>query len=228
MSPSAGGSVLFGAKEIHPLPSYLWKVPPGKPSHSLCELPSRLQEAVSRRVVTGVLRQIKERFPDDFARLKDRVVMIRALSRDEFDSGTRGWWHGRKVWALYRDVDPFTLSEEIRLNWDETACGIVELPECSWVTEDGLAANAAHEFGHACTLNEDVEKRQAPLEEWGREAAADWYAYRWGFGRLIGKTRRTRELGHHGAGPGQTVELEFDGRRIAYRLGRDFVYRGVE
>ena len=56
---------------------------------------------------------------------------------------------------------------------DEWGCGIVELPEASWVTERDLAAHAAHEFSHACTLQTDIARKKASEEEWESEAAAD-------------------------------------------------------
>src|SRR4051812_12509330 len=112
-----------------PLPSDLWRVPPGRATHFLCGLPSRMRESSSRRVVRRVLRCIEDGFPADFARLRDRVVMIRPLSADAFAAGTRGEWLGRTGWAVYRDADHAALPREILDRMDECVCGIVELPE---------------------------------------------------------------------------------------------------
>jgi hypothetical protein len=85
----------------------------------------------------------------------------------------------------YAEANFFTLPRKIRDNWEEWIDGIVELPEVGQVSESYLKALAAEELGHACTRLVDIERRHAPYDEWGSEAAADWYAYRWGFRSLM-------------------------------------------
>jgi hypothetical protein len=217
----------FGAPwQSRRVPPDLWAVAPGRPTNLVCGLPSRLRQLASRQVIARVLRQIKRRFPNHFARLSNRVVMIRPLSKAEFAKRTVGEWHGRTGWAAYREIDPVTIPGAVRDRMDEVVCGIVELPEVGWVTEEVLAASAAHEFGHACTRQTDIERRRAPEDEWGSEAAADWYAYKWGFGSLIARARKTRDFGHHGPGPGEVAHLEYTGR--SYRLSRNFVYHLID
>jgi hypothetical protein len=152
--------------------------------------------------------------------------MIRPLSADAVESGTRGEWLGRTGWAVFRDADPATLPPEVLDGMDECLCGIIELPEATCVTDDDLAAFAAHEFGHACTRLSDIAARHAPDGEFGTEAAADWYAYKWGFGRLIARTRKARAFGHHGPGPGQIIHTDYS--EESFRLSRNFVYQRVE
>ena len=87
-----------------------------------------------------------------------------------------------------------------------------------------LASTLAHEFGHACSRWEDLERRQAPSDEWASELTADWYAYKWGFGRLIARQRKTRDHLHHGPGPGETCELgQLDRSMRRFRVTRSFV-----
>ena len=104
-----------------------------------------------------------------------------------------------------------------------------------YVLEDqppaSLVAVVAHELGHACTMFSDLWRRFAPgtpLDDgWAREFAADWYAYKWGFGRALARHRKERDWMHHGPGPGQTFTQEFDGVEYAFRVTRSFVVRPV-
>ncbi len=89
--------------------------------------------------------------------------------------------------------------------------------------QEDLIATTAHELGHACTQEEDLERRSCPSDEWAWELAADWHAYRWGFGRDIVKTRRSRELVHHLGGPGSEFAEEINGIGYHYRITRNFV-----
>jgi hypothetical protein len=117
--------------------------------------------------------------------------------------------------------NPFDYSEQIRIQWDEIKHGTMEVKELGPADSADFTATLVHEFGHACTREDDRRRRTAPCDEWASEACADWYAYKWGFGRLIRKHAKTRQLGHHGALPGQTIEI--DGAR--YRMTRAFCYR---
>lgn len=93
---------------------------------------------------------------------------------------------------------------------------------------DHLAAGIAHELGHACTRTADIERRRAPTDEWGSESAADWYAYRWGFGREIARDRRTRRPDDHGPGPGQVVSFDMPDGRECWRVSSRFVFSIVQ
>jgi hypothetical protein len=201
-------------------PSGRKEIPSMEKTTTVCGIPCRLRNAISRRTVAKVLRQIKRRCPKDFARLKSRVRMIRPL-RQKIADGTCGEWIGRTFEQAYGG-NPFDFSDNIRLQWVECESGVLELLE-SGQTEAQIMATAAHELGHACSMNEDIERRRAPDDEWGSEAAAEWYGYKWGFGRLLAAARKTYRLSHHGPGPRQTVET--DGR--AFKLSRNFVYHTV-
>jgi hypothetical protein len=88
-----------------------------------------------------------------------------------------------------------------------------------------LIATVAHELGHAATRWEDTTRRGGPSDEWKSELAADWYAYRWGFGRAIARGRKTRAWLHHLGGPGFRFSEDADGVRYHYRITRHFCIR---
>jgi hypothetical protein len=179
-----------------------------------------LKVPASRRIVADVLRQIERVSPKDFKRLREVVALIRPLPRAKLADGTIGEWLGKTFEEANAGADFFSFPAEIRLRWDEWATGTVELVEATQTDAHGLAALAAHEFGHACTRQDDLRRRNAPSDEWASEAAADWYAYRWGFGELIRRARKLTNWGHHGAEPRRTIWLGDE----AYRVSRNFVY----
>ena len=161
-----------------------------------CELHSPEATKVIRRV----LRQIRDKCPADFERLQQLVLRIVPLSRNEAQDGTTA-----EVWRAQEPCE-------------------VEVWEKS-ITQD-FAASIAHKFGHVCTRDKDLERRGAvPYEEWRAEMAADWYAYRWGFGRRIAKLRRNQDRTHRGPAPGEeyTVEYRSEGIGHKYRISRNFV-----
>jgi hypothetical protein len=160
-----------------------------------------------------VLWQIKERFPKDFARLLSRVRMIVPLPRRKLAKGDLGEWLGQRLSDVYREAE-FSLSKDIRENLEEWSHGTIELAEIGQVSESRLASVAAEEFGHACTRYVDIKRRQGPCDEWDSEAAADWYTYKWGFGRLRARHRKEHDYAHHGAGPGQTVPALRNGKTV--------------
>jgi hypothetical protein len=82
-------------------------------------------------------------------------------------------------------------------------------------------AVVAHALGHVCTRKNDFFERDGLDAEWASEVCADFYAYRWGFGRNIGQHRRSRSFGHHGPGPGQEFTAEHEGIVRRYRVTRD-------
>jgi hypothetical protein len=172
----------------------------------VCGIPCRLRQPRSRRIVAGVLQQIKTRFPRDFARLKTRIEMIRPLPKARWADGTMREW------------------------LDKRGERVLEIREV--IEEDVFSANMAHELGHACTQKRDLKRRNiSEVKEWESEAAADWYAYRWGIGKLIRSAMKNRKLGHHGPWPGMpepVVITDKNGQQQSYRLSRNFVYHRVE
>ena len=173
-------------------------------------IPCSLKTPDGRRAVRIALQRIRERFPHDFARLKERIRDIKPISRRQAADDTVGEWK-----RLRPHADPFRPGANDGVLW------LLE-------QHDNLIASVAHELGHACTRYEDLERRGACSDEWRSELAADWYAYRWGFGREIARDRKSRVWLHHGPAPGteDTVESD-DGQENTYFVTRNFVVQWI-
>ena len=104
--------------------------------------------------------------------------------------------------------------------------GFAELISTVRSEGDHLIPTIAHELGHACTREIDrIRRGMVFTDEWCSELAADWYAYKWGFGRQIATARKTRDLTHHGPGPGGEFTITIEGNEVTYRVSRNFVVR---
>lgn len=175
-------------------------------------IPSSLGRGQLRGAVRAVLAQIESRDPTDLERIRRRVKEIRPLFGRWREEGTLGVW----------------VADEGGIgNFDFTSTGVVGL---ALDLHDPVAV-VAHEFGHVCTQEEDFLKREAAGSEWASELCADYYAYKWGFGRIIARQRPRREFSHHGPTPGQEVTIEHSaGDRILYRyrVTRSFMIRLVQ
>lgn len=96
-------------------------------------------------------------------------------------------------------------------------------------------ATIAHEFGHAATRQKDMERRTSCIipEHWLCEITADWYAYRWGFGREISIYRKMVDeqdpdnIRHRGPRPNQYFTLNWELGRITYYMTRNFVIHKI-
>ncbi len=172
---------------------------------------SSLRTLRARQATALVLRHIRSKFPADYARLRERVREIRPLSEEETADGTLGEWK-----RLPCDPDPDDPG-----TWDQQA-GMVYLAEHG---DHHLIATVAEELGHACTRWIDLDRRgEMPVEEWRSELTADWYAYRWGFGSNIARSRKTSDFSHHGPRPGE----EFEMNGVKFRITRRFVVHRLD
>lgn len=168
------------------------------------------------RTIRDVLRVIGERRPQDLPRLRARVLSFHHLPRSEQATGTDGW---------FMAFPPRMVSDPVFgqvVEDDDQRRGVVVLPPGAGV------ATVAHELGHAMATDADLERRNAPEDEWASELAADYHAYRWGFGRAIARARPHRLFTHHGAGPGQRISVTVEGREHCWRVSRRFVMHRVE
>jgi hypothetical protein len=154
-----------------------------------------------------------DRDPRTFSDLQRLVRSIRLVEMP--DDGTHGEWKAEPA-----GTDPST--------WDY---GIVRTPGIVLLAESlrgaEIPAILAHELGHAATTELDRQNRGKFYgeDEWRSELAADWYAYRWGFGREIARHRKRRDQWHHGPPPGSTAEVAYGDRWVKYRITRNFVGR---
>jgi len=173
-------------------------------------IPCFLCDPILREGVQKTLQQILDRCPKDFRRLQRLVRAIQPY--DDADEGDQGIW----IEDSPIRKDPATW----HYGFGDTP-GVLKLVE-NLPIED-LPGLFAHELGHAATRPEDLERRGALDDEWQSELAADWYAYKWGFGRQIARQRKTRVWQHHGPPPGSTFEESIDGIVYHYRITRNFV-----
>jgi hypothetical protein len=169
-------------------------------------IPCSLGSQELRRTICSVLQQIRQRSPRDFARIRTLVREFAALPESE--GGTLGQWN--------RDT-----------RFDLDSPGVVELS----ADTAHLVALIAHELGHVCTREEDFLARDNGVHgEWSSEMCADYYAYRWGFGREIARHRKSRDWSHHGPAPGATFTIsgDQDGIWHCYRVTRRFYLRFLQ
>jgi hypothetical protein len=182
---------------------------------SIPDIPCRLRSAAARDALKSVLDTIRSAQPEDYLRLLRVVKEVVPLAPEETEDGTMGEWKQDLA-----DDDPAT--------WDY---GVGETPGVLYIDESHtpteLIAILAHELGHACTVVEDREAREAPSDEWASEATADWYAVRrWDFGTEMEVRREGRDRLHHGPWPGETVEAGKE--KVKFILGEDYVFRKVD
>ena len=205
-----------------------------------------------RTAIEQVLGQIRDRQPRDFERLQAKVMRFQWLPRDEERHGTMGMWcHTCITRAVRRkaEVDALIsleplypagvhpdrvalLAEDLLHGEPERRPGNVQLARSlSDAPDYKLHGTIAHELGHAATTHDDVAKRDRALgdSEWSSEACADYYAYRWGFGKQIRRCSKVRKFGHHGGLPGDTVHIQMpDGKLVPHRVTRHFYYRALQ
>ena len=187
---------------------------------TICGIRVQIKNKRLRKAIRDVLLAIQERRPKDLTRLRSQVRAIVPLSDEEAADGTSGEWKPTPVdpadfpWGMI----PYEL--EMRPPG--------EVAVWEGLEESQLVATLAHEFGHACTTSDVLERRNATSDEWASELAADWYAYKWGFGRQIARARKGRDHVHHCAGPGQIVEEFYEDNVRVSRVTRNLCMRLVE
>ena len=162
------------------------------------------------------LARIFKRNPSDFRRLKNMVRAI--IPFEDPEDGDLGQYCPAS--ANFEDPQTYGYGQ------DDTPCVIKLLDSLSTNSIPGVLA---HELGHAATTENDRIRRGATSDEWRSELAADWYAYKWGFGREIAKQRKSRDWVHHGPKPGAIYEESFgDGRIFVRKVSRNFVAHLIE
>ena len=179
----------------------------------ICGIPCTVRSPAIRRAIRRVLEQIRPRAPKDFARI---VSLVREfVPIPPSNDGTQGQWKAGPI------IEEFNVQGVVMVH---EAPGVVELVE----DLTNPVATVAHELGHVCTREEDRAKRLGvPIDGWAIELTADYYAYKWGFGRDLAKARKNLDWTHHGPRRGEEVSFEFAGRVHRYRVTRNFYLRFV-
>ena len=182
-------------------------------------IPCTLKSPVAVRLVKKFLAEIAKNHPRDFQKIQSKTTLIKRVPKKEIDLGTMG---------QVVEVDAEVSSEAFFAGaFDDNQVEDVFKKVIVFIDEtvkdsESMFVTIAHEFGHVCTTEKDLARRKAPSDEWASEATADWYVYKWGFGSISRKrnVKYPRHLWHHGAMPGQTLEVN----DVTYRLSRNFVY----
>lgn len=164
-------------------------------------IPCQLDGTSVCHAIDTTLKRIRNQRPSDFVLIRSLVRSFVPLKPGE---------DGTIAEVLDRSSYEFRAPCRVALS-DESSVDVI-----------------AHELGHVCTSEEEFWQRGAPSDELASELSADQYAYRWGFGRDIAKTRKTRNWLHHGVGPGKTFAEERDGMWYRYRVTRSFHMRLVQ
>jgi hypothetical protein len=147
-----------------------------------------------RSVIHDVLRQIRERAPEDFKRIRQRVREFAPSSVPySVEVGGVDWLKD----VCHGEVKPhFMASAGFVFPLLDSPC-VVELSEAT--TQP--TTTVAHELGHVCTRSLDLTilsllwtrfNRRGRLVFGGvkSELCADLYTYKWGFGRRLDLDRR--------------------------------------
>lgn len=181
-------------------------------------IPCRVRSPAVRRAIRIVLGQIRQRAHEDFDRIRRKVRGFLPESKREVARGIVGAW--KKQLRRPRRSTPEMPEES-----SEFDCpGWIALSE-----EDRRPlATVAHELGHACTREEDFFRREGGDWEWTSELCADFYAYKWGFGREIAREKRHRRLAHHGPGRGEVVIIGSGPALSRYKVTRRFYLRLIQ
>jgi hypothetical protein len=191
-----------------------------------------------QRAIRLVLRQIRERAPQDFKRIRVRVRKVASYTgqRREFDKQLGR--HILIVDAGIAMVEPRgdgavtihpmpIMGQACRLSGDTDDFDgpvVVKLRELfrddvAEPNQRAMMATIAHEFGHVCTREGDFHKRLLGYDDRSLidELCADIYAYKWGFGRYI-----ARDRGAFSQRPGSTFTAGPPGSIRRYRVTRSF------
>lgn len=181
-------------------------------------IPCSLARRDTRRAVRDVVTRVRESFPQDFARLREVILEIAPFEQAPRNARVLGEWQARQEELN----DPATWG----FGFGPTP-GVMRINESFDLVEP--VGVIAHEFGHACTTQEDRERRGDMDDEWRSEMAANWYAYRWGFGRNIRRMSETWDHLHHGPLPGKdfAIERPYEDRIYHFHVTRSLCARLV-
>ena len=175
------------------------------PPHQHHGIPCDITTKPICQAIEAVLMRVEGRAPADLKRIRTRVRRFTSVLASDDPQDSELQPSGAFV-SRGSDFDDFDAPGEVYIAPEKRTSHL---------------AIVAHELGHVCTREDDFWHRDGFDSEWTSEMCADFYAYRWGFGRNIGQQRRSRWVGHHGPGPAQEFTTQQDGVVRRYRVTRD-------
>lgn len=161
---------------------------------------SQIKKRSIIKLLKGFLLKISTNYPKDFSKILKRVSFIKPVSKKNLKVGTLGSWSPHEG-ILSVSTDEKNLEKILFI--------------------------MAHEFGHVCTTEKDLDRRASPFIEWAYEAAADWYLCKWGYRGLYKKYRKGCRIGHHGAISEDEVNFESLDKSYTFYLSKNFVYKYI-
>jgi hypothetical protein len=175
-------------------------------------IPCSVKSPEVRRAIRVVLRQIRRRAPEDFKRISRRVREFAPLRIQRTKLGRD--LDGDPIYVYTRGR--FTCR---RPGFD--SAGSIQLLESGY----GGITTLAHELGHACTSKDEFYERLSDYDDQRlvHEICAQYYVYKWGFGRHADRNAP----GIFGFHPNATFTAGplYDIRR--YRVTHDFKIRDL-
>ena len=190
-------------------------------SNNILGFSCSLNDTEVRKAIRQVLKRILESAPEDFKRLRWRVLDFRWFPEEEVEDGNKGHFDAKQPSELppeaegpaYRIIDEHNWPGEIKISRE--------------LTGSRLIAIIAHELGHAATRSEDSQRRlhrnEFPRKHWVDEACANKYAFKWGFSKQIRKEQKSRDPNRSLILPGQTIPFGGD----VYKMTPNFYLRKV-
>jgi len=214
-------------------------------------IPCTITEPRVCAAISKVLRNVKERYPEDFKRLQYQVKCIEWLPAGIDDTRSMGHWtlmppNLEELKAAKEEAEERIRSGQARPGWSVNDVsrtlldcgpgirqGYVQFSRALTTERDSvLLAAAAHWLGRAATSHQDYKKRaralaeaHAPQYTHAEWACANYYAYRWGFGRQVRNQylRLEENAAYWHQLPGDVFRMTF----TLWRVSRNFYFHLV-
>ena len=131
-------------------------------------IPCTLKSPVAVRLVKKFLGEIAKNHPKDFQKIQSKTTLIKRVPKKEIDLGTTG---------QVVEVDAEVSSEAFFAGaFDDNQVEGVFEKVIVFIDEtikdsESMFVTIAHEFGHVCTTEKDLARRNASFNQWASEAS---------------------------------------------------------